>query len=188
MNKKKIMLFLIIVTVLTFVGYGTYSYYVAQGEYSFDTYVDHVIKFDPGVYGYFLGEGEDMNAHLTCDDYILGKEEIVCTTVYDFGNGGNTSVLFEISDLIVKKMNGSSLSNEDYRIEASWDSKNFCAGCSASLEITVYFNTGSINEMFESEHEYAVTRNPDNYFSNYYREFVNGFIVSFTAKATQIVN
>jgi hypothetical protein len=167
-NKKMLVLVLLLVAVIGVVGYGTYSYYFTQGEFShytayYDNYIQITDSFFPRIgsgstgtgYNEFLGNGGTME--LECPEYSSGHERIQCTGSLIIENSG--SVAFNLNyDEASASATSSGVDTYAETPTFSWSggtpSDNgvvVSSGGRATLNISVYVNVGEKETISSSD-------------------------------------
>jgi len=137
-KKKIIVIALFLFAVLALGGYGAYSYYWTEGNFSGSTSVE-VTAFDPETTidnsSNFLGSGGTL--HISCPDSTTGNEELTCTGSVEVTNNGGTPITVDVFD-------GSSSEYEAYNLNVNpsspsfnWTEATLSAGESKTLNISV---------------------------------------------------
>lgn len=167
-KKKLLVLLLLLVAVVGITGYGVYSYYWTQGNFSqndasnSDDY--NVIKID-GSYdprtgdssssaNEFLGNGGTVV--LTCPEKSNGKETITCTGTIWVANYGSTEIDVEVLDA----HGYADSSSSDVTVTAGnptfdWTKTSLSSGGGSELKISVpvTINNGTTGGLDSDEPE-----------------------------------
>lgn len=178
-NKKKLLvLVLLLFAVVGIAGYGVYSYFWTQGEFTGSDDIE-IASFDVNVDAYsndFIGRGNYMN--LTCED-TDGSGSATCSGSAEITNRGGTSVVVDV-------LNGSSAEDGSKYMSGTlsspsfnWTSTTLAPGESKTLNVEVTLS--NITNDFDSDTAFESDSGIQGSYEGYYKIAFN-----FDLKATQV--
>ena len=141
-KKKSLILVLLLFAVIGLAGYGVYSYFWTDGDFSGQSDTVEVASFDPRI-GYsdgnFVGDGGSLT--LICDDSESGSGTVTCTGAVDVYNNGGTDITVEVDENEVSTdTNEIHVDNGEVTVGTptfSWSNTTITPNSSETLTVTV---------------------------------------------------
>lgn len=141
-KKKSLILVLLLFAVIGLAGYGVYSYFWTDGDFSGQSDTVEVASFDPRI-GYsdgnFVGDGGSLT--LICGDSESGSGTVTCTGAVDVYNNGGTDITVEVDENEVSTdTNEIHVDNGEVTVGTptfSWSNTTITPNSSETLTVTV---------------------------------------------------